>query len=153
MQRQPLTTRRCACLRSRACRYSTSYRDNLKELGSFTTLEDFWRCVADLCLAVVLYSVVCRRVPQQLTRGARHPVLPVHRYYVHLKRPSELQKDMNMYIFRTGYTPMWEVRRATVEGFPRGRGRCSVPRHLTARCCAGSLSMRVRTTRTAGAGS
>ena len=31
------------------------------------------------------------------------------RYYVHLKRPSELQKDMNMYIFRTGYTPMWEV--------------------------------------------
>ena len=33
---------------------------------------------------------------------------------MHLKRPSELQKDMNMYIFRTGYTPMWEVSNAGV---------------------------------------
>ena len=42
-------------------------------MGSFNTLEGFWR------------------------------------YYVHLKRPSTLQRDVNLYIFRKGCAPMWEV--------------------------------------------
>lgn len=50
----------------------TSYKDNLKNMGSFNTLEGFWR------------------------------------YYVHLKRPSTLQRDVNLYIFRKGCAPMWE---------------------------------------------
>jgi len=54
-------------------RLSTSYKDNLKNMGSFNTLEGFWR------------------------------------YYVHLKRPSTLQRDVNLYIFRKGCAPMWEV--------------------------------------------
>ena len=35
---------------------STSYRDNLKELGSFSTLEDFWRCVCELGVMGVVHG-------------------------------------------------------------------------------------------------
>lgn len=49
-----------------------SYKDNLRMMGSFKTLEEFWR------------------------------------FYVHLKRPSDLVRDVNLYLFREGCTPMWE---------------------------------------------
>ena len=46
-------------------------------------------------------------------------------YYVHLKRPSTLQRDTNLYIFRTGCTPMWEVRRCRGQRLP-SRPPCAV---------------------------
>lgn len=57
---------------------STEFRDNLHKLGSFDTVESFWKM------------------------------------YVHMKRPSSLDLDVNLYLFRDGsYTPMWEC-------FPNG---------------------------------
>lgn len=44
----------------------------MKQLGTFNTVESFWR------------------------------------HYVHLKRPSALGNDMNLYCFRAGEAPMWE---------------------------------------------
>ncbi len=32
------------------------------------------------------------------------------RYYIHLKRPSAMDKDMNYYLFRGTTLPAWEVR-------------------------------------------
>ena len=32
-------------------------------------------------------------------------------HYVHMKRPSELPVDTNVYLFRDGCHPSWEVRR------------------------------------------
>ncbi|KAK8807181.1 hypothetical protein WA158_003940 [Blastocystis sp. Blastoise] len=48
------------------------YKNNLKLLGTFDTIEDFWR------------------------------------YYVHLRRPSAMDKDMNYYLFRGTTLPAWE---------------------------------------------
>ena len=50
------------------------YSDQLKQLGAFSTVEDFWR------------------------------------HYVHMKRPSQLPVDTNVYLFRDGCFPSWEVR-------------------------------------------
>ena len=33
-----------------------------------------------------------------------------HRAYVHMKRPSAIPKDTNVYLFREGCFPAWEVR-------------------------------------------
>lgn len=56
-----------------------TYESNLKCIGAFDSIEEFWK------------------------------------YYVHLKRPSELHKDTNLYFFRNkkDYLPMWEA-------FPNG---------------------------------
>ena len=56
-----------------------TYQSNLHKLGSFDTVEEFWR------------------------------------HYVHVKRPSQLQRDTSLYLFRNieGYKPMWEA-------FPNG---------------------------------
>ena len=56
-----------------------TYQSNLHRLGSFETVEEFWR------------------------------------HYVHVKRPSELGRDTNLYLFRNvpECTPMWEA-------FPNG---------------------------------
>eukprot|EP01029_Cantina_marsupialis_P019839 TRINITY_DN4616_c0_g1_i1.p1 TRINITY_DN4616_c0_g1~~TRINITY_DN4616_c0_g1_i1.p1 ORF type:complete len:210 (+),score=48.03 TRINITY_DN4616_c0_g1_i1:34-663(+) len=48
------------------------WEKNLVKLGTFYTIEGFWR------------------------------------FYVHLKRPKCMAKDTNVYLFREGYTPMWE---------------------------------------------
>lgn len=51
----------------------SAYKNNLRRLGTFDTVEEFWR------------------------------------HYIYLKRPSELEKDVNVYLFRKQLTPMWEV--------------------------------------------
>eukprot|EP01138_Halocafeteria_seosinensis_P011252 gb/GECG01011494.1/.p1 GENE.gb/GECG01011494.1/~~gb/GECG01011494.1/.p1 ORF type:complete len:244 (+),score=38.41 gb/GECG01011494.1/:1-732(+) len=48
------------------------YQDNLNKLGTFDTVEGFWR------------------------------------HYIYLQRPSAMENDMNMYLFREGHMPMWE---------------------------------------------
>lgn len=53
---------------------AATYRDQLKQLGTVRTVEDFWR------------------------------------HYVFLKRPSELEGDLNLSLFREGNMPLWEVR-------------------------------------------
>ncbi|KAK8823808.1 hypothetical protein WA538_001100 [Blastocystis sp. DL] len=54
-----------------------NYTENLKRIGTFDTVEDFWR------------------------------------YYIHMKRPSALDKDCNYYLFRDQLVPAWET-------FPNG---------------------------------
>mmetsp|Transcript_29047 Transcript_29047/g.40881 ORF Transcript_29047/g.40881 Transcript_29047/m.40881 type:complete len:213 (-) Transcript_29047:1253-1891(-) len=56
---------------------STNYEENLVKVGTFQTVEQFYR------------------------------------YYVHLKKASELPKESNVHIFREGSKPMWE-------SFPKG---------------------------------
>ena len=33
----------------------------------------------------------------------------IFRYYIHMKRPSALDKDCNYYLFRKQLIPAWEV--------------------------------------------
>lgn len=52
------------------------YRAGLRKLGSFNTIESFWK------------------------------------HYLYMKRPSHLENNVNLYLFRDGanIAPMWEVR-------------------------------------------
>ena len=40
-------------------------------------------------------------------------------YYVYLKRPSEMAREIDLYFFREGEVPMWEVRLPSFNGFCR----------------------------------
>lgn len=65
---------RLVCLPCFAIR---EYRAGLRKLGSFNTIESFWK------------------------------------HYLYMKRPSHLENNVNLYLFRDGpnMAPMWEVRR------------------------------------------
>lgn len=57
------------------------YRAGLRKLGSFSTVESFWK------------------------------------HYLYMKRPSHLENNVNLYLFRDGpnMAPMWEVKSAIDE--------------------------------------
>jgi hypothetical protein len=50
-----------------------NYRDRLKDLGSISTIEQFFQ------------------------------------YYVYMKKPSEMAREIDLFFFRGGEVPMWEV--------------------------------------------
>ena len=51
-----------------------SYRDRLKDMGSISTVEQFFQ------------------------------------YFVYMKKPSEMPREIDLFFFREGEVPMWEVR-------------------------------------------
>lgn len=77
---------------------NSAYKNNLRRLGTFDTVEEFWR------------------------------------HYIYLKRPSELETDVNVYLFRKQLTPMWEVRGSASR--PARARSISVLRVLTRRTSA-----------------
>ena len=72
-----------------------AYQNSLVKLGTFNTVEGFWRSVRFAC------PLVCS---QSIAR------LPVCRYYCWLKNPEEFPKDHDLYLMRNDLFPAWEVR-------------------------------------------
>ncbi|KAG7389450.1 hypothetical protein PHYPSEUDO_010335 [Phytophthora pseudosyringae] len=70
-----------------------TYQSNLQKIATFSTVEDFWR-----------------------SRGSDDSVwVNDDSHYIHVKRPSQLSRDVNLYLFRDqqNCAPMWEA-------FPQG---------------------------------
>lgn len=125
-------SRKCTPLNAGRARYDkklphsappSDFKANLKRIGTFSTVEGFWRCAT------------ARKLPHVRQRAS---LTPVCRHYVYLKRPSSLPRDVNVSVFREELLPMWEVRLESV-----------LPRVTT----ADAKHLRLRHSRMAAAGS
>ena len=66
-----------------------SYENNLKKIGTFGTVENFWRQVTSLTKRTLLIDCISR-------------------HYNHMAKPAQLEWDSNYYLFKKGIKPMWE---------------------------------------------
>jgi hypothetical protein len=72
---------------------AADWKENLIKLGSFNTIEGFWKCAA--------FS----------DRYASSSDSARFRLYCFLERPQRLPKETDLYMFREEEVPMWEVSR------------------------------------------
>lgn len=70
---------------------NTNFESALTRLGVCHTIEEFWG----------YYFLLRSSKPL--------PVFLTYRYYVYLKRASDLSKDSTLHLFRGSSAPMWEV--------------------------------------------
>jgi hypothetical protein len=59
---------------------------------------------------------------------------------VHMKRPSEIANEVNVYMFREGCFPSWEVR-SHCHGIPLSHPPACVTQSVGAAHCVASISL------------